>query len=346
MASSPSPSMADLLEALSDCLDGADRADLVSALTTLERAGGGASLWAHALTLSVRGGSNATAALAQSGTLEAPELSLLRSVEGIEGALAPALRCIALRRRLRATRARASLAAVIAPLSLMALTLALDPLPALILGGAYFGPVLRALSVMVLAVLVMTALLLLAFVHPRTSPAVMGALSRVPFVGAVVRRHAESELSLVLGAFADEQRVPPHAWKAATSLLGWAPFSTAVRDADRALQADDRPADASDVLASVVSQTLSLVLVSGSAARRLPERLTAFGERAAEIVTRRVRALLRTLAFAALIALSVQSLAKLVKTSVGGIPGMPGLPGDMSPSAEQKELDQIMKEGH
>ena len=127
---------------------------------------------------------------------------------------------------------------------------------------------------------------------------------------------------------------------------GWAPFSGAVRDADREVPGSDRPAEPGEVLGPVVSQTLTLVFVAGTAAKRLPERLTSFGERAAEIVTRRVRVMLRTLAFAALIALSVQSLLKLVKATASGIPGMPGLPGDLSPSsAEQKELDQIMKEG-
>jgi len=309
------PSNADLLEALADCLEGRDEKE---ALAMLGGAGRVSSAWARAIEKTLETGGSLPFALERSRALRKDEAAWLRSVGA--RATPKALRCLATRRRVSRARVHAILGGLGTPLLLLALTLAIDPLPSAVLGAPYLGPVLRMGFWFGIVALSLVAVWFL-FGDARTSPPVLRICANVPFVHRLVRAHAEAELANVLGAFADDDAIPDPSLASAKSLVPWAAF-------------EDR------------TEPFSLIILAGSAARALPSRLARFAEITANELTRSLRTLARTIAFLVLIAISIRSLVRIATRGLPTGANIPGLPSLDPNDAELKELDKIMKEGH
>ena len=316
-----------VLDALADCLESGDT--LVEALEKVATAGGEVQDWTRHVLRSVRANLPLARALGDSNVVDAEELSLLLA-GGADASAARALRAVVARRQRGRARRRAIRAGLVAPLALGALTVALDPLPDLITGGAYLWPVLRGLFVLLVLTIAVVAGAPVLLRHPMA----LRLCAATPGVRRLAALHAEEELTTTLAPFAEHGEVTAAGLGAVASLLAWSPLSEPLRDAARSVRAQATPLAMGgpmggpmgglDPVARHLSVATDLAIVGGVASKRLTERLARRGEAVAQQLTARLRLVTRIGAYGLLVLFSVSSVLGMISR---GLPGMPTLPG-------------------
>jgi type II secretory pathway component PulF len=327
----------DLLEGLADALAGS--ATEADALGALEQAGAPARALAQAIATAQRRGEPLLSAIALAARVSRADAALLEAV-GREppshGAIVAGLRAVAGRQRALARRRAELTGALATPIAMVVLGIALGPLPNLVLGGPYFGPVLRDLGI---ATVVMVALLVgvpSLIGHRTIGPVLLEIVAALPFVGRLARAQLESEVATVLAPFADAGSVDPAGLRVAAAVATFGPLARALHPSRASLES----------LGEQASDALRLLLVTAPLAQRLDTRLARWSLDAAEASTRTQRRLLLVVAWMAVLATSVPMLARGLTgglgVGAGGIPG--GIPGLDLQNAEQRELEKIMNE--
>lgn len=228
------------------------------------------------------------------------------------------------------------------PIVFGALTVAIDPLPNLVTGGAYVWPVLRGLFALATLTLAVGAGLPALLRHPRVRHGALRLCAAVPGVRRLSALYAEEELTTALAAFVDDEGVKTAGLTAAASLLAWSPLAEALRLATRSVR---RPSGALPMaglepLAHQLSLATDLAVIGGVASRRLAERLGQRGETIALLLTARLRLAVRVGAYALVVLFSVNSLVGMISRGLSGMPTLPG--GATSP--DQKQLEELMKQ--
>jgi hypothetical protein len=327
-----------ILEALADCLQAGDT--LSEALEKVATAGATGGAWAHQVRPSVRAGVPVARALRESNVLDDDEVSLL-SADSDGATLAPALRAVAIRRERSLARRRALRWGLVGPFVLGAVTVLLDPLPAVITGGAYAWPVLRGLSVLVIATLAIVAGVPALLRRPHARPRALRICTRVPGLRRLAALYAEEELTTALAPFGDRGEVTPGGRRAIASLLAWSPLGERLAAASPPVaSATPLPMGGLDPLASLLSPATDLAIIGGIASKRLPERVTQRGDAIALRLTARLRLVARIGAYGLVVLFSATSLLGMISR---GLPGMPTLPGGAA-TPDQKEIEDLLKE--
>jgi type II secretory pathway component PulF len=326
----------DLLEGLADALAGtATEAD---ALAALEQAGAPARALAQAIALALRKGEPllpAIAAAARVGRADAALLASLGREPPSHGAMVAALRAVAARQRALGRRRAELTGALITPIAMVALGIALGPLPNLVLGGPYWAPVLRELGIAAVIVIGLVVGVPSLIGHRTLGPMLLEVVSQLPWVGRLARAQLEAEVATVLAPFADAGSVDPAGLRVAASVATFGPLARALHPSRASLESVGEHA----------SDALRLLLVTAPLAQRLDVRLARWSIDAAEASTRTQRRMLLVLAWTAVLATSVPMLARGLAGGLGGggLPG--GLPGGLDlQNAEQRELEKIMNE--
>lgn len=249
------------------------------------------------------------------------------------GRIPAGLRWVAGRAAVRQQRGRALLAAITGPLIFAVLGLLLEPLPQLFLGGAFsWGAALRPT-----AILLGTSALAIALVWRYTSRVLARMRTpgaRVPWVGALFRLEAEANAARLIADFADADRLGAVAGAARLVLADeWAAALAAI---------------AADPTAPVttMSETMALAIGAGTSARDLPTRFAAIAHALDELLTARLRTLVRVAAFAVLALIAVRGVQRLITTPLPGLNGDLGnLPIGNTPEMKEleRELDNMLR---
>jgi len=328
-----------LLDALADCLETGE--PLPDALARVAAAGGAALGWAERIGRSLRADVPIAAALRRTELLDHAELALL-SAEGADLVAPALLHALVLRRRGQVERRWAVLRGLIGPLGFAALTVVLDPLPNLVSGGPFVGPVLRGLALLVVLGVALFVGVPALLRHPTRRARALRLCAAIPGLHAFTALHAEEELVTVLVPFVEGRRINRQGLAAAAGLLAWSPLGEALRIASRADVPPQAPLPMGGLesLARHLSLATRLTLVGGVGSGRLAERLRQRGESLTPLLTRRLRLTAKGAAYALVLLFSVASLAGMVAR---GIPGLPTLPGGAG-SADQKQLEELMKQ--
>jgi hypothetical protein len=323
------------LDALAACLRAGLPLD--DALLRLETAGGGASRWVKRVRPFVRPGETVEKALAGAGTIDEGEQALLAPATTPD-AVAGLLEAISARRRRRARLLRSVLGGLLGPFAVAAITVVLNPLPALLFGsiGEYVGSVVLGFLVLGVVTGLIAVGLPVLLQSPKAGPRTLGLLARIPLVDLLVGRHAEAELLTIVGPYTGGPEAAPAAMAAAAAVLDWARLGRAAR----ATTAEE-PAGALVRLAPHLSQATNLAVVEGVAGGKLPARLAARGEEIDAALTKNVRLVARIVAYTLVVVLSLGAYVDLVGRALpgGNIPLLEGMP-----SGEQKDLDELMRE--
>jgi hypothetical protein len=332
-------SPAQFLDALADCLDAGS--GLEQAIDRLLSVGGTTGLWAQRLRRASQGGVPVAGALRAAGLVDEEEQGLLSS-EGADARIPGLLRALAVRRRRLHVRSASVARGLVGPLVVGLVTLLLDPVSSLVVGGSFFGPLLRDLCLLgipALAVLVGLPALASSVAARRRA---LTLCVRVPGARGLARMHAEEELLTVLGPFVDGGEVSPGGLGAAASVLSWSPIAGALRAARISPRPPASPLAMGGLeqVAGHLTEATRLTLVGGAASRRLAERITAHAEATAVTLTGRLRLLLRVGAYALIVLVSLASLGGLMAR---GVPGLSTIPGG-STSEESRELEELMKQ--
>jgi hypothetical protein len=285
----------------------------------------------------VRGDGSVESALHAARVIDAREQSLL-AVAVAPDAVESLLHALAARRRRRDALRRLILHGLVGPFAIAALSVLLDPLPNLFVGGeSYIGPVFRGLSVLGLV----TALVVLgvpaALRSPRIGPRIVELCASLPGLSWIAARHAEAELATMSAAFVGRSDAGTGGLLAASAMLAWSPLGARIRDAATANAAT--PEWALAKLAPYLSVETNLAVVGGIASGRLAADLATRGEALAAEVTRHVQRGVRVTAYTFVVLLSLASLASLVSHALPFASPFTGA----TPTTEQKELDDIMK---
>lgn len=318
------PATYELLEALAANLETATAPE---ALAVIARAGPASARLARTIEEQLRVGSMAKA-LSAAGLISRDEEALI--TVGEEAARLPAaLRCLVERGRVAVERRRVVRNVVIAPLSLAAMSILAEQLPAMVLGG---GSLVHAFGTVALLAAA-TAGLLLGL--PRLwSHAIWGArlrdvVAKIPFMRALARGDAEERAAAVVAAFADKGDLG-RAPLAARAIVP-APFAEAL-----ALVAANPFAPI-----TMFSESFGLALATGARTGDLSARLAALHQVAARATTARLRSIARVAAYAVVLVVFLHSAAQLLSTPI------PGLGGDLGNSPEMRELEkELDSAGH
>jgi hypothetical protein len=325
---------APFLDALAACLGAG--VPLQDALSRIERAGFAASRWVQRVRPFVRPESSVESALLGAGAIDATEHALLAAAVTPD-AVESLLHALVLRRRRRSALRAVVLRGLAGPFAIAALTVVLDPLPNLIGSGSYVWPVFRGLVVLGLV----TALVVLgipALVRsPNVGPRLLMLCARVPVLDWLAARHAEGELVTMSAPFVARPGIGSAGLVAASATLAWSPLGEKIRVAGADGAA---PASVLERLAPCFSLATNLSIVGGIASNDLATRLAARGEEIAAELSAHVRIGVRVAAYVFVGLLTLQSLANLFSRA---LPGGGLLPG-VVPSAEQRDLDEVMKE--
>jgi hypothetical protein len=326
---------ADLLEGLADALAGS--ATEAEALATFAQGGMRAERVARALEEARRRGEGVLSAIARAAGLSGPEGAMLAAV-GREAATTPtvvaALRAVAARARTRARRRGELAVALVSPIALSVLGIALAPLPNLVLGDAYFGPVLRELGLFALATgaLVIGVPWLLG--HRTAGPRLLELLAATPLLGRLARAHVEAEVATALAPFADGTSIDPAGLAAAATVATYGPLAVALHPSRASLRS----------LGEHASEGLRLLLATAPRAGRLDVRLARFADDASDRALRAQRRALVAAAWIVVLATSVPMLARGLSGGLG-VGGTGGLRGVMElQNAEERELEKLMNE--
>jgi hypothetical protein len=332
------------LDALASCLGSG--VPLPDALARIESAGMEASRWVGRIRKHSAPDGRAPVsledALCSSNVVDAAERAVLAravtpaEVEGV-------LRAFALRRGQRAALRRALLRGLVGPLAVAILTVVLDPLPNLLGNGSYVGPVLSGLFVLGLVSAACVVGVPAALRSPALGPRFLALSAKLPGLAWLAAQHAEAELVTMSAPFAAPSDAGSGGLLAMAAALSWSPLGGAIRGAVQSggAASAEAPLDWALVrLAPRLSLPTNLSIVSGIASGQLAARLTARGDEIATRLTARLRFATRTLAYSVVVLLSIQSLVGMVSRAMPGGSLLPGI----VPSAEQKELEEIMKE--
>ncbi len=328
-----------LLDTLADCLESG--VSLVDALERIGTAGGAAGPWAERIRRSVRAELPVAAVLRASSELDDDELSLL-AAEGAATVAADLLHAVVLRRCRRRARRRAILGGLVGPFVIGALTVILDPLPALVSGGAYLWPACRGLLVLTVLALALVTGIPALLGRQRLRSSALRLCTTVPGLQSLATLYAEEELTGALAAFIDDGAVKNEGLAAIASFLAWSPL----RDPLRIAVSTARPVSAElpmgglEPLAHYLSLATNLAVVGGVASKRLADRLVRCTETLAALLTARLRLLTRVFAYGLVVLFSITSLVGIISR---GLPGMPAIPG-VTTSPDQQQLDDLMKQ--
>jgi hypothetical protein len=321
------------LDALAACVGAG--VSLPDALARIETAGIEASRWAARVRPFVRPGARVEDALLAARAVEQPEHALL-ALAVTPDDFAQIARALTARRRRKAALGRSILRVLLGPFAVAVLTVVLDPLPNIVGPDSYVWPVARGLVELGLA----TALLLLgvpaALRSPAIGPPVLRFLARVPGLATLAASHAEAELVTLAAPFVARPEGGSNGLLATATLLAWSPLADPLRAAAQA--STTTPDWALAKLAPYLSVPTNLAIVSGIASGQLTARLAALGDEIAAALARRLQLTVRIAAYVLVVLLSLTSLAEMVGRT---LPGSSILGG--APSAEQKQLDEIMK---
>jgi type II secretory pathway component PulF len=297
------------------------------ALATIARAGPASARLARLLSERLQRGTLAEA-LAFLKLIRRNEQAVIALGEEL-GHLPLALRWAIERSRIRRERVRAIAGAVIGPLLFAIFTGLAEQLPALVVGGSSW----RSAFGSVLIVIGLAAAALVALPRLPVPPALLGRVrtfaGRVPGIGSLIRLADEATAAALIAAFGDARS------------LAVAP--RAARAVAPQAYAEALTAAAADPLASVAmfSEPFALALAVGVRAGDLPSRFAAFHRRAAAILTARLRATARVLAFAIVFVVALQGVLRLLSTP------LPGLGGELGNSPEMRELERELENaGH
>ncbi len=328
--------LADRLEVVADAL--AAGAGPAEALALVQSAGPEAARWAAKMSGVVGAGVSLASALAQAEKLRPTEVALLRAAER-HGAVGPALRWMAGRRRARRARVAGVAQGTFVLVAMLVLTILASALPALVLGGAVgpaVAPGLAGTGVGLAAVFVGVPLAL-------RRPRVAGALAAVPAVGHLVRLQAEAELAAATAAIVEAGGTLREGLAAAAEVVVVPALAAGAREGLGLVATDggSRARRPRPVKAGVASEALLLALVVGERAGELPARLRAYVAGAEARVTARLVVALRAVLLVLIVWLSLEGLLGASGGSAGLFDLGGGLPLD---PGTQRELEQLMKE--
>jgi hypothetical protein len=332
-----------LLDALADCLQSGDA--LPDALAKVATAGGAAAAWAERVRRSARHDVSLAGVLHASGVIDDSERALL-STDGADTVAPALLHAVALRRRRRAERRHAVLRGLVGPFAVAAVTVILDPLSSLVSGESFVWPVVRGLLLLAVLALAIAVGIPVLLRDPRRRSTLLRLASAIPGAHAFAALHAEEELATVLVPFAEGGEVAGAGLTAAAALLDGSPLGEAARLAGRATRPGDAVALAGlGPLTRHLSLATNLALVGGGASLRLAERLHQRAEAISALLTSRLRLVARVAAYAAIVVFSLVSLAAMVARGIPGMPSIPGgAPGGSGAGADQKEIEELMKQ--
>lgn len=313
-----SPTKTEFLDALAGALGASTSA--AQALGLVSAAGPESARTARRITDELTRSSLARA-LSTVGLLAPDEVSAAELAERA-GRLDAALAWVIERERGRHARRRALRDAIMSPLSLAALMLITEPIPAMIMGGGSIRPaVLNTLLLLGGAAFVVVGAPWM-FSHPSLGAKLRSALAKIPFVGDWVRHDAEDATAAVLASFSRDEDLGCSIDVAA--LVVHAPFDHALTRAD----AQSLPR------APSFSEAFGLALAVGVRARDLPRRFAKFHQRARQQLTARLAMVARLFAFAVAGAVAVHGVTQMLTGS------LPGIGGDLGNSAEMKQLER------
>jgi hypothetical protein len=324
------------LEALADCLEAGNA--LEESLGMVAAAGPAAAALAGRVRRSTRRDQPVAAALRDSGLVDDDERAMLDAA-GVGELIPELLRALAVRRRRRVGRRWTLLRGLVGPFVVGAITAVLDPLPNVVSGGDFVLPAVRGL----LLVIVLSAASVLGvgalFTSRRTRGPVLRVVSSLPGAAWLAGLYAEEELTTKLMPFAGHGAVTDAGLAAAAVALDWSPLVTPLRVGARTDDAR-KPLGGLEPIARLLSLDTNLAVVGGVAARRLAERLRQRSDAIADVLTSRIRLLVRLGAYGIVI---VWSTVSILGTLVRGVPGMPTLPGG-AVTGDEKQLEELLKQ--
>jgi len=318
------PATYELLEALAANLETATAPE---ALAVIARAGPASARLARVVEERLRAGSLA-AALAEAKLITRPEQALV--AVGEEAARVPAaLRCLVERGLVADERRRVVRNVVIAPLSLAAMSILAEQLPAMVLGGGSLGRAFITVALMAAATAALLIGLPRLWAHAIWGARLRAAAAKIPFARALARGDAEERAAAVVAAFADKGD------------LGRAPL--AARAIVPAPFADALALAAANPFAPITtfSESFGLALATGARTGDLPARMAKLHHAAARATTARLRSIARVVAYAVVLIVFLHGAAQLLSTP------LPGLGGDLGNSPEMRELEKELESaGH